>query len=79
MEQIKQLKLSLVCIILLLLKWPNLQIPVLCGFHTLEKAAVRASGVLRRTGKHLFLRDNDNGKPPLLLQMADDSDDLKFM
>lgn len=55
------------------------QIPVLCGFHALEKAAVRASGILRRTGKHLFLRDNDNGKPPLLLQMADDSDDLKFI
>ncbi|KAL1546847.1 hypothetical protein AAHA92_23392 [Salvia divinorum] len=55
------------------------QIPVLCGLDSLEKAALHASGVLRRTGKHLFLRDNDNGKPPLLLQMADDSDDLKFI
>ncbi|KAH6796176.1 hypothetical protein C2S51_037162 [Perilla frutescens var. frutescens] len=55
------------------------QIPVLCGFHTLEKAALHASGVLRRTGKHLFLRDNENGKPPLLLQMTDDSDDLRFI
>ncbi|XP_047977703.1 putative lipase YDL109C [Salvia hispanica] len=55
------------------------QIPVLCGFTSLEKAAMHTSGVLRRTGKHLFLRDNDNGKPPLLLQMADDSDDLKFI
>lgn len=55
------------------------QIPVLCGFHTLEKAALRASGVLRRTGKHLFMRDNDNEKPPLLLQMTEDSDDLKFI
>jgi hypothetical protein len=23
--------------------------------------------------------DNDDGKPPLLLRMVDDSDDLKFM
>ncbi|XP_057794272.1 putative lipase YDL109C [Salvia miltiorrhiza] len=55
------------------------QIPVLCGFRSLEKAALHASGVLRRTGKHLFLRDDNNEKPPLLLQMTEDSDELKFI
>lgn len=50
-----------------------------CGFQLMEKLAARASSVLGRTGKHLFLCDADNGKPPLLLQMSSDSDDLKFM
>ncbi|KAL1540271.1 hypothetical protein AAHA92_24649 [Salvia divinorum] len=50
-------------------------IPVLYGCHSLEKVALHTSGVPRRTGKHVFLRDNDNGKPSLLLQMTDD---LKF-
>jgi hypothetical protein len=52
---------------------------VFCGFYTLEKVASRTSCFLGRTGKHLFLTDNDNEKPPLLLQMADDCEDLKFM
>lgn len=52
---------------------------MLCGFHAMEKVALHASGLLGRTGKHLFLSDNDDGKPPLLLQMSNDSDDLKFM
>ncbi|KAK6159123.1 hypothetical protein DH2020_006437 [Rehmannia glutinosa] len=29
--------------------------------------------------KHLFLTDNDDGKPPLLLRMVNDSDDLHFI
>ncbi|KAI3465211.1 hypothetical protein Pfo_021874 [Paulownia fortunei] len=55
------------------------QVPMLCGLHATEKVALHASGLLGRTGKHLFLSDNDDGKPPLLLQMSNDSDDLKFI
>ncbi|KAJ0026317.1 hypothetical protein Pint_08582 [Pistacia integerrima] len=55
------------------------QVPVFCGFYTLEKAAARTSWFLGRTGKHLFLTDSDEGKPPLLLQMVTDCEDLKFI
>ncbi|KAK3231162.1 hypothetical protein Dsin_003043 [Dipteronia sinensis] len=55
------------------------QVPVFCGFHTLEKVAARGSWFLGRTGKHLFLTDNDEGKPPLLVQMASDGGNLKFI
>ncbi|CAJ2649716.1 unnamed protein product [Trifolium pratense] len=56
------------------------QLPFLCGIPFLErKASQTAHLVTGRTGKHLFLMDNDDGKPPLLLRMVDDSDDLKFM
>ncbi|KAG6649275.1 hypothetical protein CIPAW_07G201200 [Carya illinoinensis] len=55
------------------------QVPLFCGFYNLEKVASRASWFLGKTGKHLFLTDNDDGKPPLLLRMANDEEDLKFM
>ncbi|PIA46579.1 hypothetical protein AQUCO_01500254v1 [Aquilegia coerulea] len=55
------------------------QVPLFGSFHILEKAARHTSWMLRRTGKHLFLTDNENGKPPLLLQMVNDSEDLKFL
>ncbi|KZV54510.1 hypothetical protein F511_01308 [Dorcoceras hygrometricum] len=55
------------------------QVPGFCGFKTVEKVASHASGLLGRTGKHLFLRDHENGKPPLLLQISSDSDNLKFI
>ncbi|CAK9173889.1 unnamed protein product [Ilex paraguariensis] len=55
------------------------QIPMLHGSYTLEKVASRVSGFLGRTGKHLFLMDSDGGKPPLLLQMVHDCEDLQFM
>ncbi|XP_052202401.1 putative lipase ROG1 [Diospyros lotus] len=55
------------------------QAPVLCGFYNLEKAASSASWMLGRTGKHLFLRDGAKEKPPLLLQMVNDSDNLPFI
>lgn len=55
------------------------QVPVFCGFYPLERFASRTSGLLGRTGKHLFLVDRDGGKPPLLLRMATDSEDLKFI
>ncbi|KAK3017312.1 hypothetical protein RJ639_007155 [Escallonia herrerae] len=55
------------------------QVPVFCGFYTMEKVASRTSWFLGRTGKNLFLTDTDDGKPPLLLQMVSDCDDLQFM
>ncbi|WOK92259.1 hypothetical protein Cni_G00950 [Canna indica] len=55
------------------------QIPVLCGSYKLEKLAYHTCQILGRTGKHLFLKDKDNGKPPLLLQMVSDYGDLRFM
>ncbi|KAK4387636.1 putative lipase ROG1 [Sesamum angolense] len=50
-----------------------------CGFYSMEKVASRASWLLGRTGRHLFLSDCDEGKPPLLLRMSSDSEDLKFI
>lgn len=50
-----------------------------CGILAIEKAATNLSWLLGRTGKHLFLTDTYDGKPPLLLQMVDDCEDLKFM
>ncbi|KAH7854782.1 hypothetical protein Vadar_017745 [Vaccinium darrowii] len=56
------------------------QLPILCGLPFLERRVSQsAHWVVGRSGKHLFLTDNDEGKPPLLLQMVNDSDDLKFI
>lgn len=55
------------------------QIPVLHGSYALEKMAFRISGIAGKSGKHLFLKDHDEGKPPLLFQLLTDSGDLKFM
>ncbi|XP_077216425.1 lipid droplet phospholipase 1-like [Tasmannia lanceolata] len=55
------------------------QLPILCGFQVLEKVASRTSWIIGRTGKHLFLNDSDEGKLPLLLQMVNDCEDLRFM
>ncbi|KAG0451268.1 hypothetical protein HPP92_026517 [Vanilla planifolia] len=55
------------------------QIPIFRGSQALEKMAYRISGIVGRTGKHLFLKDHDEGKPPLLLRMLSDNEDLKFM
>ncbi|XP_010936210.2 uncharacterized protein [Elaeis guineensis] len=55
------------------------QIPILRGSYALEKMAYHISWIIRRTGKHLFLKDHDDGKPPLLLRMVSDCGDLKFM
>nr|GMD88919.1 putative lipase ROG1 isoform X1 [Ipomoea batatas] len=55
------------------------QVPAFCGLYSLENVISRAAGILGRTGRHLFLTDHDNGKPPLLLQMASDSEDLPFI
>lgn len=55
------------------------QVPMLCGFRSLEKAVTHVAGICGKTGKHLLLTDGDNGKPPLLLQMVRDTEDIKFM
>ncbi|RYR19867.1 hypothetical protein Ahy_B03g064765 isoform B [Arachis hypogaea] len=56
------------------------QLPFLCGLPFLERRASQTAHLVAgRSGKHLFLMDNDDGKPPLLLRMVDDTDDLKFM
>ncbi|KAA8535490.1 hypothetical protein F0562_030493 [Nyssa sinensis] len=56
------------------------QLPFLCGLPFLErKASETAHWIAGRSGKHLFLNDIDNGRPPLLLRMVNDSGDLKFM
>lgn len=55
------------------------QAPALCGINNLESVAAYASKLLGRTGNHLFLRDAGKGKPPLLLQMVKDSEELPFI
>ncbi|CAL5005954.1 unnamed protein product [Urochloa decumbens] len=57
----------------------NKQLPFLCGLPFLERrASETAHLIVGRTGKHLFLTDNDDGRRPLLLRMVDDSGDLQF-
>uniref|UniRef100_A0A1J3D723 Putative lipase ROG1 n=1 Tax=Noccaea caerulescens TaxID=107243 RepID=A0A1J3D723_NOCCA len=56
------------------------QFPILCGLPFLERTASQTAHLAAgRTGKHLFLVDNDDGKPPLLIRMATDSHHLKFI
>ncbi|KFK29086.1 hypothetical protein AALP_AA7G087100 [Arabis alpina] len=56
------------------------QFPILCGLPFLERTASQTAHLAAgRTGKHLFLVDNDDGNPPLLIRMATDSGDLKFI
>nr|XP_004238551.1 putative lipase YDL109C [Solanum lycopersicum] len=54
------------------------QAPAFCGLYSLEKVAASSSWLLGRSGRHLFLKDHDEGKP-LLLRMASDSEDLPFI
>lgn len=57
----------------------NKQLPFLCGLPFLERSVSQTAHLfVGRTGRHLFLTDNDNGKPPLLLRMAGNHDELKF-
>ncbi|KAG6471579.1 hypothetical protein ZIOFF_069023 [Zingiber officinale] len=55
------------------------QIPLFHGSYKLEKMAYRTCWIFRRSGKHLFLKDHDNGKLPLLVQMVSDCGDLRFI
>lgn len=58
----------------------NKQVPFLFGVTVFEKAACNViHWIFGRTGKHLFLTDNDEGKCPLLQRMVDDNGDLYFM
>ncbi|CAK9329810.1 unnamed protein product [Citrullus colocynthis] len=59
----------------------NKQFPVLCGLPFLERRASQTAHLVAgRSGKHLFLTDDENdGKPPLLLRMVTDSEDIKFI
>ncbi|CAN4122470.1 unnamed protein product [Withania somnifera] len=54
------------------------QAPAFCGLYSLENAAASSSWLLGRSGRHLFLKDRDEGIP-LLLRMASDSKDLPFI
>ncbi|XP_055836044.1 putative lipase ROG1 isoform X2 [Solanum dulcamara] len=54
------------------------QAPAFCGLYSLEKLAASSSWLLGRSGRHLFLKDCDEGKP-LLLRMASNSEDLPFI
>lgn len=57
-----------------------MQVPLFFGVTAIEKAAVRFSHLIfRRTGQHLFLADEDDGKPPLLKRMVEDYSEFYFM
>lgn len=56
------------------------QVPFLLGVPAFEKvASCVIHFIFRRTGRHLFLTDDDEGKPPLLKRMVQDYGDLYFM
>nr|ACF78750.1 unknown [Zea mays]ACL53750.1 unknown [Zea mays] len=58
----------------------NKQVPFLFGVTAIENFACYIIHLIfGRTGKHLFLTDNDDGKPPLLQRMVDNWGDLQFM
>ncbi|KAJ0100537.1 hypothetical protein Patl1_19801 [Pistacia atlantica] len=57
-----------------------LYVPFLFGVPALEKLANAVIHLIfRRTGRHLFLNDNDEGKPPLLRCMIEDHGENYFM
>lgn len=56
------------------------QLPFLFGVPFLEKLAPPLAPLLGgRTGRQLFLMDQKDSRPPLLLQMATDTKDLQFI
>ncbi|KAF5731045.1 putative lipase ROG1 isoform X1 [Tripterygium wilfordii] len=58
----------------------NKQVPFLFGVPALEKTACLViHWIFRRTGRHLFLTDNDEGKPSLLRRMIEDNGECYFM
>ncbi|CAA7021477.1 unnamed protein product [Microthlaspi erraticum] len=58
----------------------NKQVPFLFGVSSIEKVAgLIIHWIFKRTGRHLFLKDEEEGKPPLLRRMAQDSGDCKFI
>ncbi|XP_050386756.1 putative lipase ROG1 [Argentina anserina] len=58
----------------------NKQVPFLFGVPAFEKLANAVIHLIfRRTGRHLFLNDDDDGKPPLLKRMIEDYNGCYFM
>ncbi|XP_026401363.1 putative lipase YOR059C [Papaver somniferum] len=58
----------------------NYHVPFLFGLTALEKAAsCVAHWIFRKSGRHLFLTDAEEGKPPLLRCMVEDNGDLYFI
>lgn len=58
----------------------NKQVPFLFGVPAIEKfASLVIHWIFRRTGKHLFLTDCDDGKPPLLKRLVQDDYEYPFM
>jgi hypothetical protein len=58
----------------------SLQVPFLFGVTAFEQAAnLLIHWIFKRTGRHLFLNDDDEGKPPLLKRMIEDYGDCFFM
>ncbi|PSS04839.1 Lipase [Actinidia chinensis var. chinensis] len=56
------------------------QLPLLLGVPILEKVAPSIASIfVGRTGSQLFLTDGKPNKPPLLLRMASDCEDGKFI
>lgn len=56
------------------------QVPFLFGVTAIEKVAGSViHWIFRRTGRHLFLTDNDEGKSPLLERMLEDNEDGDFL
>lgn len=54
--------------------------PFLFGVPAFESLAGRVIHLIfRRTGRHLFLNDDDGGKPPLLKRMVEDNDECCFL
>ncbi|VVB15613.1 unnamed protein product [Arabis nemorensis] len=58
----------------------NRQVPFLFGVSSFEKVAgLIIHWIFKRTGRHLFLKDEEEGKPPLLRRMVEDTDDYHFI
>ncbi|XP_052186538.1 lipid droplet phospholipase 1 isoform X2 [Diospyros lotus] len=58
----------------------NKQVPFLFGVPVFEKVAgLFVHWIFKKTGRHLFLTDDDGGKPPLLKRMVEDYGELYFM
>ncbi|KAG7030857.1 ROG1 [Cucurbita argyrosperma subsp. argyrosperma] len=55
-------------------------VPFLFGLTAIEKlASLIIHWILRRTGEHLFMTDDDGGKPPLVQRMIEDQGEYYFM
>ncbi|XP_047938548.1 putative lipase C4A8.10 [Salvia hispanica] len=58
----------------------NKQVPFLFGVTAFEKVASCVIHLIfRRTGRHLFMNDDDEGKPPLLKRLLEDNEEGCFL